>query len=116
MAGAYSGYLAEFARAAARDAGLHLQRVYMPVCWVPRMRLPPRCACSIRWARLRGLLDGVRGYHGKGFGHGGLGCHARDNKAGMIDNSHEDALKAAEKAAAATQSVLKGTISYLGGH
>lgn len=117
MAGAYSGYLAEFARAAARDAGLHLaEGVYAGLLGPTYETAAEVRMLNTLGADYVGCSTVCEAIMAKALGMEVLGITLVTNKAGMIDNSHEDALKAAEKAATATQSVLKGTISYLGGH
>ena len=108
---------AEFARAAARDAGLHLaEGVYAGLLGPTYETAAEVRMLNTLGADYVGCSTVCEAIMAKALGMEVLGVTLVTNKAGMIDNSHEDALKAAEKAAAATQSVLKGTISYLGGH
>ncbi len=115
MAGAYSAYLSEFARAAAADAGLHLaEGVYAGL-------LGPtyETAAEVRMlhtlgADYVGCSTVCEAIMAKALGMEVLGVTLVTNKAGMIDNSFEDALAAAEKASASTQAVIRGVITALG--
>jgi purine-nucleoside phosphorylase len=116
MAGAYSEYLNEFARAAAADAGVHLaEGVYAGL-------LGPtyETAAEVRMlhtlgADYVGCSTVCEAIMAKALGMQVLGVTLVTNKAGMIDNSREDALKAADKASESTQAVIKGVIKALGG-
>ncbi len=116
MAGTYSAYLSEFARGAAEDAGLHLaEGVYAGL-------LGPtyETAAEVRMlhtlgADYVGCSTVCEAIMARALGMQVLGITLVTNKAGMIDNSFEDALAAADKASASTQSLIRGVIGALGG-
>lgn len=116
MAGTYSAYLSEFARGAAEDAGLHLaEGVYAGL-------LGPtyETAAEVRMlhtlgADYVGCSTVCEAIMARALGMQVLGITLVTNKAGMIDNSFEDALAAAEKASVSTQSLIRGVIGALGG-
>ena len=115
MAGAYSAYLSEFARSAAEDCGVHLaEGVYAGL-------LGPtyETAAEVRMlhtlgADYVGCSTVCEAIMAKALDMEVLGITLVTNKAGMIDNSHEEALEAGEKAAASTQGVIRGVITQLG--
>ena len=115
MAGAYSGYLAELARAAAADAGVELaEGTYAGMLGPTYETAAEIRALANLEADYVGMSTVCEAIMARALGMQVLGLTLVTNKAGRADNNHAEVLAAADAAAAATESVALGVLRRLG--
>ena len=115
MAGAYSGYLSELARAAAADAGVELaEGTYAGMLGPTYETAAEIRALANLEADYVGMSTVCEAIMARALGMQVLGLTLVTNKAGRADNNHAEVLAAADAAAAATESVALGVLRRLG--
>ena len=116
MAGAYSSYLSEFARAAADDAGVELaEGTYAGLLGPTYETAAEIRALGILEADYVGMSTVCEAIMARALGLQVLGLTLVTNKAGRSDNNHEEVLACADAAAKSTEAVALGVLRYLGG-
>ena len=116
MAGAYSSYLSEFARAAADDAGVKLaEGTYAGLLGPTYETAAEIHALGVLGADYVGMSTVCEAIMARALGLQVLGLTLVTNKAGRADNSHDEVLAAAKAAAHDTEAVALGVLRYLGG-
>ena len=115
MAGAFSGYLSELARAAAQDAGVQLaEGTYAGLLGPTYETAAEIRALGNLEADYVGMSTVCETVMARALGMQVLGLTLVTNKAGRADNNHAEVLAAADAAAEATEAVALGVIRRLG--
>lgn len=115
MAGAYSPYLSELARAAAKDAGVELaEGTYAGLLGPTYETAAEIRALANLEADYVGMSTVCETIMARALGMQVLGLTLVTNKAGRADNNHAEVLAAAQAAAQATQSIALGVLHLLG--
>lgn len=117
MAGAYSSYLAEFARAAADDAGVPLaEGVYAGLLGPTYETTAEVRALGVLGADYVGMSTVCEAIMARALGMEVLGLTLVTNKAGLESNNHAEVLEMSERGGAATTEIILGVLRYLGAH
>lgn len=116
MAGAYSSYLAEFARAAAEEAGVRLvEGVYAGLLGPTYETAAEVRALSVLGADFVGMSTVCEAIMAHALGMQVLGLTLVTNYAGRADNAHDEVLRVADSGGAAATEVVLGVLRALGG-
>lgn len=116
MADAYSSYLAEFARAAAADAGVKLvEGVYAGLLGPTYETAAEVRALKILGADYVGMSTVCEAITAHALGMEMLGLTIVTNKAGLSGNAHGEVLAMADDTGEAACSVIMGVLRNLGG-
>ena len=116
MAGAYSPYLGELARAAAADAGVSLaEGTYAGLLGPTYETAAEIRALGAVGADYVGMSTVCETIMARALNMQVLGITLVTNQAGRVDNNHAEVLAAADAAAEATQRVVLGVLHQLGG-
>ncbi|MDM8300855.1 purine-nucleoside phosphorylase [Collinsella tanakaei] len=116
MAGAYSSYLSQFARAAADDAGVALaQGVYAGLLGPSYETVAEVRALGILGADYVGMSTVCEAIMAHALGMEMFGLTIVTNRAGLAGNAHEEVLRCADEAADDASAVIMGVLRYLGG-
>lgn len=116
MAGGYSSYLAEFARAAADDAGVTLaEGVYAGLLGPTYETAAEVRALGMLGADFVGMSTVCEAIMAHALGMQVLGLTIVTNRAGQSDNTHSEVLTMADAAAGESSAVILGVLRYLGG-
>ena len=116
MAGAYSPYLGELARAAAGTAGVELaQGTYAGLLGPTFETAAEVRALGALGADYVGMSTVCEAIMARALGLELLGITLVTNKAGLAENDHAEVLCAADAGAAAMQAVVRGVLGLLGG-
>ena len=115
MAGAYSAYLCELARAAAHDAGVDIAEGTYAGLLGPTYETAAeiRALANIE-ADYVGMSTVCEAIMARALGMQVLGLTLVTNHAGRADNNHAEVLAAADAAAQATQNIALGVLRLLG--
>ena len=117
MAGAFSSYLSELARAAADEAGVKLaEGTYAGLLGPTYETAAEIRALGNLEADYVGMSTVCETIMAKALGMQVLGLTLVTNKAGRADNNHAEVLAAADAAAAATEAVALGVLHRLAVH
>lgn len=115
MAGAYSGYLAEFARAAAEEAGVELaEGTYVGLLGPTYETAAEIRALAALGGDYVGMSTVCEAIMARALGMQVLGVTLVTNKAGLAENNHLEVLECADKAAEQTCGVVLGVLRALG--
>lgn len=115
MAGAYSSYLSEFARAAADDAGVKLaEGVYAGLLGPTYETAAEVGALRCLGADFVGMSTVCEAIMARALGMELLGITLVTNRAGLSSNAHTEVLSMAEQGGAACADVILGVLRYLG--
>ena len=116
MAGGYSSYLAEFARAAAQDAGAPLaEGVYAGLLGPTYETAAEVRALGVLGADYVGMSTVCEAIMAHALGMQVLGLTLVTNKAGLASNTHAEVLEEAERGGEVCQKIILGVLRYLGG-
>ena len=116
MAGAYSAYLSELARASASAAGVELvEGTYAGLLGPTYETAAEIRALNTIGADFVGMSTVCEAIMAHAMGLEVLGLTLVTNKAGLAGNSHEEVLEVADAGAANMQSVVLGVLELMGG-
>lgn len=116
IAGAYSSYLGEFARAAAADAGVPLaEGVYAGLLGPTYETAAEVRALGVLGADYVGMSTVCEAIMAAALDMEILGLTLVTNKAGQATNTHAEVLEEADRGGAACQEIILGVLRYLGG-
>ncbi len=115
MTGAYSSYLAEFARAAADDAGIELaEGVYAGLLGPTYETAAEVAALRALGADFIGMSTVCEAIMAHALGMELLGLTLVTNRAGGAGNAHDEVLAKADECGGAACDVIMGVLRYLG--